>query len=337
MPTIMGCGVSRLPEESQKRSAPGTLLQGVQQQAAKVKCTEGDLSKSSSSDHVIASDVHLTITFISGDKLCDIVAQKWAMEHGARQRVVARSWSIARVKECIRSHLSPDQAIQALLHYDQVLKDDDTLSTLGIESDRKAVLQVVTIGLPRVHLFEPCSARELSERRGCSRFWQKCGSHIVADGVEHCGMDTAPTAAQEVANDMHNAAPDLKYTRVNGGDSDENGEIIVIANAGDDPKLACFKALGFITCTEDYDLWKLATLDKISWSEHLNCGFNSEEDSEDEEEQDGLLAITRIMAERLSDHFMFNFTEGVVIAPVIYGGYTSDGSIVGVLSARVWT
>jgi len=292
-------------------------------------------------DHMRMADVHLTIMLMSGETLCEIVVQRWADEP---------SWSIARVKESIRSHLGSDQAINALLHNAQVLKDDDTLPLLGIESEQKAVLQAVICGIPRLHLFEPCSARELSERRGCSAGrWNMYGSHIVADGVEHYGMDTAPTAAQEVAKDMQNAAPDLDDTRINGGDSDENGEIVVIANAGDDPKLACFKALGFLASDpdEDVDLFQLTTLDERSWHEYFNRGFNVEDDEdldeddddldEDEDKDDGLLAITKIMAERLSGHFEFSFTGGVVCAPVIYGGYTADGSIVGVISARVWT
>lgn len=275
-------------------------------------------------DHMRIADVHLTIMLMSGETLCEIVVQRWADEP---------SWSIARVKESIRSHLSSDQATKALFHNAQVLKDDDTLSLLGIESEQKAVLHAVICGIPRLHLFEPCSARELSERRGCSTHWSMYGSHIVAEGVEHYGMDTAPTAAQEVANDMQNAAPDLQNTNIISGESDENGEIVVIANAGDDPKLACFKALGFVASDPDefINLFQLTTLCKRSWHKYLNRGFNVGD------KDDGLLAITKMMAERLSGHFEFSFSGGVVCAPVIYGGYAADGSIVGVISARVRT
>jgi len=151
-------------------------------------------------------------------------------------------------------------------------------------------------------------------------------------------MDSAPTTAGEVANDMAKAAPNLEDTRVDGSESDENGEIIVISNAGDDPKLACFKALALLDRDpEDHDetnLWKSATVEMKNWGEHLEFGFN-EDDPEDLDA--GLLAITKVMAERLSGHFKFSFDEDVVCAPVIYGGYAADGSIVGVLSARVWT
>ncbi len=43
------------------------------------------------------------------------------------------------------------------------------------------------------------------------------------------------------------------------------------------------------------------------------------------------------MGESLEKHFEFNFTETLVTAPVIYGGYAKDKSIVGILSMRVWT
>lgn len=326
----MGCGASRLSEELPRRSPQGTLLQDVHQRVAK-DTHIGRGACGQVADHARDPDVHLTIMRMSGETLCDIIAQRRASEP---------SWNIARVKESIRSHLSPDQDIQALLHNSQVLNDDDTLSTLAIESERKAVLQTILIGIPRLHLFGACTARELSKRRGCSAGWHMNGEHIVAEGVKHCEIDIAPTAAQEVANDMQNAEPNLAHKRINGGDSDESGEIVVIANAGDDPKFACFKALGCIAKVpdEDIDLWRCTTLENTNWYEYLNRGFNLEDDDDVEDRNvSGLLAITRIMAERLSGHFEFGFTSRVVCAPIIYGGYTADGSIVGVLSARVWT
>ena len=43
------------------------------------------------------------------------------------------------------------------------------------------------------------------------------------------------------------------------------------------------------------------------------------------------------MASDLSDHFQLNFSDTVVVAPVLYGGRASDGNVVAVLSMRVWT
>jgi len=63
-----------------------------------------------------------------------------------------------------------------------------------------------------------------------------------------------------------------------------------------------------------------------------------EEDEEEEEDGDRakVKATTRIMADELTDHFEINFTEDIAVAPKLYGGY-KNGSIVGVLSFRVWT
>ena len=71
----------------------------------------------------------------------------------------------------------------------------------------------------------------------------------------------------------------------------------------------------------------------------LECGFNAGCDNEysDENVLPEILAITKIMSEKLDKHFIFGFTDVVVVAPMLYGGYSSDDSIVGVLTSRVWT
>jgi len=158
----------------------------------------------------------------------------------------------------------------------------------------------------------------------------------------------APSTAQEIANEMAKAAPDLEHTTVSSGESDEVGEIIVISNAGDDPKLACFKALALLDRVPDssrwknwgkLDIWKSASLEMKNWGKHLDIGFNKDDADDDSDLEDdadaGLLAITKVMAERLTGHFRFE--PSLVCRPVIYGGYAADGSIVGVLSAGVFT
>ena len=54
-------------------------------------------------------------------------------------------------------------------------------------------------------------------------------------------------------------------------------------------------------------------------------------------DQRRIQAATSIMAADLRDHFELNFSEEVACAPVMYGGRASDGSVVAVLSMRVWT
>lgn len=162
--------------------------------------------------------------------------------------------------------------------------------------------------------------------------------HIVEDGVQHHSMESAPEIAKDVAEAMAKAAPKLEETLVAGGDSFEEGEIIVVSHPGSDPKVACLLALAMVeTAEEEHSdecpaIHGCATLDEKIWNEYLTCGFNDNSDDPDA----GLLAITSIMSKKLERHFQFSFTEDVGVAPIIYGGYTSDGSIVGVLSARAW-
>merc|ERR1712127_824616 len=88
-------------------------------------------------------------------------------------------------------------------------------------------------------------------------------------------------------------------------------------------------------------VWRCATLEHCDWSKHLTCGFNKRPGGVfmDLEHEDGraIIALTEIMGEKLEKHFTFGFTDDVVRAPMIYGGYASDGNIVGVLTCRVWT
>ena len=71
----------------------------------------------------------------------------------------------------------------------------------------------------------------------------------------------------------------------------------------------------------------------------------SEEMSENMKQLDGLAAITKITAKSPTQHFKFSLTQAadeedgestfIINAPIIYGGYASDGCIVGVLSTRI--
>ena len=54
-------------------------------------------------------------------------------------------------------------------------------------------------------------------------------------------------------------------------------------------------------------------------------------------EKKQILPVTEIMSLKPEKHCVFNFREEIVTAPVVYVGYASDGSTVGVLSSRVWT
>jgi hypothetical protein len=104
-------------------------------------------------------------------------------------------------------------------------------------------------------------------------------------------------------------------------------------------------------------LWGASTLRDADFKRRIKAGFNTpikeggEEDDEDEA-KDGneqkakaaaeIATATRVMAERLQRHFKFDFGYGgtihgdavVQVSPVVYGGYTPDGSIVGILTTR---
>jgi len=107
------------------------------------------------------------------------------------------------------------------------------------------------------------------------------------------------------------------------------------------------------------NLWGLSTLRDADLKQHIHQSFNAafEEINDDvgqlppwqrkvlEEAQNAStknIAATQVMAMRLDRHFKFDFGCGrsidgeplVHCAPVIYGGYTPDGSIVGILTTR---
>ena len=111
--------------------------------------------------------------------------------------------------------------------------------------------------------------------------------------------------------------------------------IIIIAHPGCDPKQACLRALGVSEAMDEG-----AFSEETDWNDITKRGFNIEEDMEDyidvEKMAAGFVAITKIMAAELQQHFEFGFeVEANPMAPVIYGSYASDDDIVGVLSSRM--
>eukprot|EP00928_Gymnodinium_smaydae_P054380 TRINITY_DN38164_c0_g1_i1.p1 TRINITY_DN38164_c0_g1~~TRINITY_DN38164_c0_g1_i1.p1 ORF type:complete len:389 (-),score=100.32 TRINITY_DN38164_c0_g1_i1:131-1240(-) len=195
-----------------------------------------------------------------------------------------------------------------------------------------------------------CTAFELEKRRDD---WDGPDGEddLCSNDVQHGAMADAPPGAKEVADQLIAAMPELEDIQMMySSESSDGGEVIVIGGPGDDPELACLKALGIKK--ENFEGAKAAaTLENKNWKEFQKLGFNRDpDDAEDfipEEEFDGdeegmrqfkqVLVGTKIMTEKLSKHFLFNFKDSLAVAPVIYGGYASDGNIVGVLSSRVWT
>ena len=220
------------------------------------------------------------------------------------------------------------------------------------------VLKATLDRVPVLYLSDPCSP-QLAERRDD---WM-CGDECLVDEEEdgkHADIADAPAAAREVADAMRNAAPDLRDIPIClSSESSDGGEIIVIGHPGPDPKKACLKALGIRKMCEDETIgeknmladpemigvWTTAFVETLNVKGKLKNGFNDDDEEEEEQEEEveeagnqkQILALTKIMNDKLHKHFLFNFSDEIVTAPVIYGGYAGDGSIVGVLSSRVWT
>ncbi|CAE7945377.1 unnamed protein product [Symbiodinium necroappetens] len=211
--------------------------------------------------------------------------------------------------------------------------------------------------VPVLYLSDACTFTELADRRDG---W-KCGDEeSLVDAHEgarkHADMADAPEVAKNVAAAMKDAAPGLGEFQICGSsEASDGGEIIVIGQPGSDPKKACLKALGIRKMVDDDSIrehtdpsdpelsgvWSFAKLEPLDVRAKLKTGFNGayegDEGPGDAGEKKQILAVTEIMNLKLEKHFVFNFEEEIVTAPIIYGGYASDGSIVGVLSSRVWT
>uniref|UniRef100_A0A7S4RVG0 WGR domain-containing protein n=1 Tax=Alexandrium monilatum TaxID=311494 RepID=A0A7S4RVG0_9DINO len=200
-------------------------------------------------------------------------------------------------------------------------------------------------GSPRLHVWgSAVNATELEKRRDD---WSSPDEEDVCDpAVLHGTMEEAPEAAKEVATALHEAMPRLEETYVvPSSESSDGGEVVVVSSPGADVKLACLKALGIRESLLEAAS-KSASVKSADWSKS-RYGFNRDPDDDpeigeddDEESRADFAAVlkgTKIMAERLEQHFELNFRPDWSVAPVLYGGRAKDGSIVGILSSRVWT
>lgn len=251
--------------------------------------------------------------------------------------------------------------LQGLLADSQAISSMQTVAELGLSSG--SVLQAVVGKNPALYLFNPCSAVELAERYG-SFLHPKC-KDVFDKSVMHRGMSEAPEAARDIATALAGAFGTVlqEFALDRDEDFDHGSEVIVISNASADTKQTCLDALGIpkepsAEIADDFpekinNFYDLALVSAEDWSQHLEHGLRTKEppdDNEDEEEDDEdkddqkvpseLIAGTRLMAERLRDHFTFRFkaaqTDFIHEEPVIFGGFADDGSIVGVLTGQHW-
>eukprot|EP00930_Biecheleria_cincta_P047182 TRINITY_DN32653_c0_g1_i1.p1 TRINITY_DN32653_c0_g1~~TRINITY_DN32653_c0_g1_i1.p1 ORF type:complete len:389 (-),score=94.23 TRINITY_DN32653_c0_g1_i1:34-1200(-) len=196
-----------------------------------------------------------------------------------------------------------------------------------------------------------CSALELEKRRDD---WSGGDGEddLCSADVMHGIMSDAPPVARQLAEDLAKAMPDLEDIQIMGSsEGSDGGEIVVIGTPGPDPKAAILNALGIRRVNWESSK-KSATLKNIDFKTHKH-GFTRDPDEFEDfdpldefgerekepdmwNEYDQILAGTKILS-TLDKGFLFNFLDSHAVAPVIFGGYASDGSIVGVLSSRVWT
>jgi len=268
------------------------------------------------------------------------------------------SWTGADVQEALQPYLASSMRIDKLLHDGKELAHSQMLQDAHMEEH--ANLYAIVCGIPRLHLYKPCSAMELAERRDRWAFGDD--ENLCKEGVQHCGMETAPETGREVADAISKAA-DIEEICIVRSESDDAGSIVVISSPGPDPKRACLEALAvleegdFDGLLSDYSsdggdegldsIWKRATLKKRDFQKCMQKGFTfsgyrykkdkHDDDDDPENLAAKLWAVTKIMADTLTQHFVFSFTDAIVTAPVLFGGYASDGSIVGIVSSRVHT
>jgi hypothetical protein len=168
-------------------------------------------------------------------------------------------------------------------------------------------------------------------------------------------MSAVPPTSFAVARSLQQAMPSLKEATLVWSSEVYNsgGEVFAIINPGHDLVDTLASVLGISNRLDG------ARSYKRTWSWYRICGFNMEAltgqakcpyhptqsdwlSSHDlfqtEKCQQEVVAATQIMADTLHDGFEFLFiNDDIPVAPFIYGGYTSDGSIVGIITSRVWT
>eukprot|EP00746_Dinoflagellata_sp_MGD_P008966 gnl/MRDRNA2_/MRDRNA2_118047_c0_seq1.p1 gnl/MRDRNA2_/MRDRNA2_118047_c0~~gnl/MRDRNA2_/MRDRNA2_118047_c0_seq1.p1 ORF type:complete len:321 (+),score=66.66 gnl/MRDRNA2_/MRDRNA2_118047_c0_seq1:90-1052(+) len=256
------------------------------------------------------------------------------------------SWTGNDLKNVLQEYLEPSTLIVKFFCASGELEDSAPLAEAGLTN---GVEVTAVIGArPKMHLTKPCSGTELAIRRNewmCGSCPNGCGNGcFVAEGVQHGSIENVPEVAKQVAQELAIAFPEMETTEITlHTNFSLGGEVIVITNPGEDPKKACFEALGVrVDDAFDYAL-EDAEVDYVDLKARLDSGFNQDPAGDEFlgpplPQPAGIIAATKVMAESLCQTFEFNFAEGnITSAPVIYGGYTSDGCIVGILSSRYCT
>lgn len=160
----------------------------------------------------------------------------------------ASDWKVGDMKATVERSLAPGKFVGNVLLGEQILPKAQTLANCGVTSG--STLQVALTSTPVLLLASPCSASELCRRRGRWRWaFEKNGHDIghirlVKSMVDHHSWEKALVEAREIADALQKAAPGLESRRVCLTDHGlVGGEVIIIANATNDPRLSCLQAL----------------------------------------------------------------------------------------------
>lgn len=200
------------------------------------------------------------------------------------------------------------------------------------------------LAAPQMFMHSPTSAAQLSCLSGSGTPWILGGAsdeNLALDTVVHGDMEAAPHAARVVAERLSAA---LGETLLPAGESDTTGRVVAIVGVGASglpDKADLLTALGLKRRVDHVDLAEEASVTSKDYGRVSNgfCFTNEDLPSGDAHtpEHRRIRAATAVMAAELRDHFELNFSDEVVVAPVLYGGRAGDGSVVAVLSMRVWT
>jgi hypothetical protein len=214
-------------------------------------------------------------------------------------------------------------------------------------------------------MYNPMNAAHLSEMSsGGSGGWiigRESDENIANSAVIHCDIAQLLPGihSREIAQSIHELLPGVTLPA---SESDTTGYVVVIAgvertnnnNIILPNKADLLKALGIKDTVDGITLLNETTLTAKDYSQYVTHGFcysptdYHEYDNDDDDNYNNsnssrninrqrIKDITAIMANELTDQFEFNFTDTIVVAPVLYGGCAVDGNIVAILSMRVWT
>jgi len=287
-----------------------------------------------------ASDIELRVVLASGKELAKLS--------------VSSSATGAELMQSVQERLEPGVSLQGLLTVGAPVSKSQAVSEFSLESD--GVLQAVLGGSPTLHLFEPCSALELAKRYGEWLEMIEVEVEGVFEDLKHRSIEEAPSEARATAEALAKTfGSSLKDYPVDGDGAFYRGaEVVVISSPGADTKLACLRALGIReepenmeAIAEDFfprdakNFHDLAMVKPENWASHADRGIcTREEKNVETPAPQEILDGTRMMAERLKEHFVFRFRADELNClyeePVLFGGFSGDGSIVGVLTGMHW-